>query len=145
MRVSPTYSPGEAMPSLLVAMGLTEQPSGNTPGWLVRALSTISLMWPLVVVARLGIFLLLCGGALRHWLSQDMVAGIGLLTLLSTVDLAIMLVPRLGMLRHRPPHIKLRVLIPLIFASALLYALLGHLVIAPGTPGRDITLLFAII
>jgi len=132
------------MPSLLVAMGLAELPSGRPPGWLLRALSTISLMWPLLVLARMAIFLALCGGALRTWLGHNPVAGTALVSLLFAIDGAIILVPRRAVLGRRPPHVQLRVLIPLIILSALLYALLGREAVAAGTRGQEITHLFAI-
>ncbi|CAN5373015.1 EAL domain-containing protein [soil metagenome] len=132
------------MPSLLVAMGLAESASGRPPGWLLRALSTISLMWPLVVVGRVAVFLTLCGAALRRWLADDVVGGTAFVGLLFAVDAAIILLPRLAMLRRRPPHVQLRALIPLIFFSALLYALLGSEVVATGTDARDTALLVAI-
>ncbi|MCE7796112.1 EAL domain-containing protein [Sphingobium sufflavum] len=145
MRVSHDLSARDATPSLLVAMGLVESPSGRPPAWLVRALSTISLMWPLVVIARMSIFLALAGPAIGIWLAQEMIVGTALTALLFAVDGAIIVVPRLGLLQCRPPHIQLRWLMPLIFASAALYGMLGHAVFSATGQGNSAALLFAMV
>lgn len=144
MRVPHNLSVSEAVPSLLVAMGLTEPSSRRPPTWLVRALSTISMMWPLVIVARISIFFALAGSAVGLWLAQDIRLGVGLLVLLFAVDGAIVVMPRLGVLQRRPPHIQLRWLMPLIFASAWLYAVLGRTIFSAGADMNG-ALLFAMV
>ncbi|HEX7820972.1 MAG TPA: EAL domain-containing protein [Sphingobium sp.] len=145
MRAPHTLSATDATPSLLVAMGLAEPPSGRPPTWLVRALSTISMMWPLVVVARLSIFLALAAPAIGLWLAQDMVMGVLLVGLLFVTDLAIIVVPRLKLFQSRPPHIQLRWLMPLIFVSAWLYATLGHAAFSAGGADNSAPVLFAMV
>ncbi|HEX7871821.1 MAG TPA: EAL domain-containing protein [Sphingobium sp.] len=131
------------MPSLLVAMGLAEPQSGRPPEWLVRALSTISMMWPLVVMARLSIFLGLGDPAIGQWLFGNPLVIIACLGPLLAIDLAIILLPRAGPFQRQSPHIQMRGLVPLIFASASIYALLCHNVFVPANSSGS--LLFAII
>ncbi len=145
MRVPHNLSASEATPSLLVAMGLAEPPSGRPPAWLVRALSTIAMMWPLVVMARLCIFLALAGPVIGVWLAHDLLVAVPMIALLLAADTAIIVLPRLGLLQRRPPHVQLRWLMPLIFASAWFYADLGHRVFSAGGDGASARLLFAMV
>ncbi|HEX7854186.1 MAG TPA: EAL domain-containing protein [Sphingobium sp.] len=133
----------ETTPSLPVAMGLAEACSGRAPAWLVRALSTISMMWPLVVMARLCIFLALGDPAIGRWLLGDTLSVGAFLTVQFCLDMAIIVVPRVGSFQRLAPHIQLRWLVPFIFASASVYALLCSSVFA--VAGSAASLLFAVV
>jgi diguanylate cyclase (GGDEF)-like protein len=143
MRAFHTSAESDAPSSLLEAMGLVESPSIRPPAWLLRALSTISMMWPLIVIARIGIFLILAGPALGLWLKQGPLSGALILGALLVADAGIILMPRLPLMRSRPPYIQLRWLIPLICASAWLYGLFGHLVFTAIGKGDSGALLLA--
>ena len=143
MRSLSISSAREAKPSLLVAMGLSEPLSGRPPEWLIRALATISLMWPLVVVARISIFLALCDPAIASWwLASPLRAGAYVIPLLA-VDLVIIALPRVGLFQRTAPHRQMRSLLPMIFGSALLYAMLCASIFA--SAGSGASLLFAIV
>ncbi|MFT3965928.1 MAG: EAL domain-containing protein [Sphingobium sp.] len=143
MRAIPASSFRETMPPLLVAMGLAEPQSGRAPAWLVRALSTIAMMWPLAIMARLSIFLALGDPAMGAWLLETPLVAAAYLVPLLSLDMAIMAMPRIGPFQRQAPHVQMRWLIPLIFASALAYALLCASVFVPQHSARS--LLFAIV
>jgi diguanylate cyclase (GGDEF)-like protein len=123
----------ERAASLASALGLIESGIDVAATWISTAFRTIATLWPLVLLGKLAVSLLIQvpfgGGPARA----------AILAILLSVDIAIILLPWLDLFKRRAPHIQMWIMLPLIFASGVTFSLwtgpasdgIGFLTLAP--------------
>ncbi|CAN5364145.1 EAL domain-containing protein [soil metagenome] len=104
--------------TLLVSLGLADSGQDVPPTWLISAMRSISLLWPLVIL-----FKLFCTAAIilvegLSWQADWTLAAVAMAVTVA-IDLVIATFPRTAMFAVLPPHIRMWVLLPLAFLSGL--------------------------
>jgi diguanylate cyclase (GGDEF)-like protein len=111
----------------------------------MRAVSSITAMWPLVLFSRLAILLTLAASGVALWFERATGMAVSCTIDILIADLSIMVIPRLGIFLRRPPHIQLRWLVGLVFLSGLLFSIVAVNVLPPNSIGNVHALLMCVI
>ncbi len=120
--------------SLAAALGLIESGTDVAATWISTAFRTIATLWPLVLLAKLAVSLLI---HIPLVITSD--GRTVILASLAMVDIAIMALPWFGPFKHRAPHLQMWIMLPLIFLSGVIFSLwtgpaldaVGFLALAP--------------
>jgi diguanylate cyclase (GGDEF)-like protein/PAS domain S-box-containing protein len=105
---------------LAVALGLADAGVDSAPDWLVNAMRSVCVLWPLVILCKLvgmaasvdfiGLFAEGRGWGLVAMAMATMI-----------VDIAIWLAPKQKRFRTSLPHVQMWVMLPLVFLSGIMF------------------------
>jgi diguanylate cyclase (GGDEF)-like protein len=120
-RASFTDSPSRSM-TLMVALGLSESGTEVSASWISGAFTHISRLWPLIVLAKFCVVILLN----LPFYSGDL-AQVGLMVAMALIDGVLMFAPRRDWFKRQMPHVQNWMMLPLVFLSGLMFSLwLGY-------------------
>ncbi|WP_336957895.1 EAL domain-containing protein [Sphingobium aquiterrae] len=135
---------------LAVSLGLADGGVDTAPDWLVNAMRSICVLWPLVILCKLAGTMLAIDFPLL-WADgrAGPLAAMAAAALL--VDVAIWLAPSQRRFRNSLPHVQMWVMMPLVFLSGMMFgATLGGFadgrgagMVPAGLPLAAVTLLVA--
>jgi diguanylate cyclase (GGDEF)-like protein/PAS domain S-box-containing protein len=117
LRASLSDTPSRPM-TLMVALGLAESGTEVAASWISGAFLHIARLWPLILLAKICVLLLLNLSPFSAGIGQAAILGAMLL-----IDGALMLVPRRPLFRGLMPHIQNWLMLPMVFLSALTFSL----------------------
>nr|MBA4770322.1 diguanylate cyclase [Sphingobium sp.] len=121
LRASVTDTPPRSM-TLMVALGLAESGTEVSPFWISGAFAHIARLWPLILLAKLCISLLLSLSPLSGGAVQ-----LGIFVAVLAIDAIVMTVPRTVWFQGHKPHLQKRMMLPAVFLSGLTFSLwLSH-------------------
>ena len=104
--------------TLMVALGLAESGTEVSASWISGAFVHIARLWPLILIAKISMILLLglpfTGGGK---------SGAALLAAMIAIDLMLTFLPRQALFRQRMPHVQNWLMLPMVFLSALSFSL----------------------
>ena len=105
---------------LLVALGLAEGGTEVAPSWISSAFVHIARLWPLVLLGKLCIMLLL---HIPYYKPDSILHAVMLAAMLLSDGIA-MVVPRRLRFQQLPPHVQTWLMLPMLFLSGLTFSLL---------------------
>ncbi|MBB3981827.1 diguanylate cyclase (GGDEF)-like protein/PAS domain S-box-containing protein [Sphingobium fontiphilum] len=102
----------------MALLGLADGGVEVATSWITDALRGIAMVWPMVLIVKLCISLMLGASA-----ALTQTTGIAIAIALLMIDGAIMLLPRLALFRHMLPHVQMRAILPLMLLSGASFGL----------------------
>jgi len=107
--------------TFLVSLGLADGGQDVPPAWLISAIRSICVLWPLVLISKLA-----CAGVMMTLGEVDM-RSLGVVTIATggiaiLTDLILVAVPRVAFFRLYPPHTQLRAILPVAFLSGATFS-----------------------
>jgi diguanylate cyclase (GGDEF)-like protein/PAS domain S-box-containing protein len=121
LRASLSDTPSRPM-TLMVALGLAESGTEVAASWISGAFLHIARLWPLILLAKICVMLLLNLSPFAGGVEQAVILAVMLL-----IDGALMLVPRRTLFQGLMPHVQNWLMLPMVFLSGLSFSLwLGH-------------------
>lgn len=104
--------------TMMVALGLAESGTEVSASWISSALLHIARLWPLILIAKFCVMLLVGLSPFSQTIPQA-----ALLAAMLLIDGALIAAPRQPRFRSLKPHIQTLLMLPAVFLSALSYSL----------------------